>query len=127
MNEKQTAGQLKDVPSDHNEAVFDESSEWPTAVTPAYLEAVERFGKDVDSQRFENGKLLLENLRVIGKDSTDDSAFKRGLEIMRSLRGSMDNIKRVLDFVAPLASLEPNTAVACNVMKSVMAVRELFV
>jgi hypothetical protein len=90
----------------------------------AYREAVERLGEDLDVAILQgkNAAQLFKELEAIEKDATQESAFLRGVEYLRSIQVPLERFKLALDLASPLTSIEPATSTVFGVVRSVSAV-----
>ena len=59
------------------------------------------------------------------KDTTQESAFLRGVKYLQSLQVPLERFKLALDLASPLTSIEPTTATVFGVVKGVTAVSSL--
>jgi hypothetical protein len=94
----------------------------------AYREAIDSFGKDIDSSIFTSSTAvqLFKELEEIGKDATQDSVFIRGVAYLRSIQVPLERFKLALDLATPLGSLDPTASTVLGVVKSVTAVSPFF-
>lgn len=93
----------------------------------AYREAVNNLGKDIDMAilKGDNVADLFKRLEKMDKDTTQESAFLRGVRYVQSLQVPLERFKLVLDLASPLTSIEPTTATVFGVVKGVTAVSSL--
>lgn len=90
----------------------------------AFREAIEDVKEHFDISRLEGHSLakLFEKLQVIDEEATQEDAFLRGVEFLRSIEVPLKNIKLALDLASPLTALEPTAMTVFGVVKSVTAV-----
>ena len=90
----------------------------------AFCEAVNSLEKEVDVAilKGRNAAQLFTDLVEIDKDATQESAFLRGLQYLRSIRVPLDTMKLALDLANPLSRLDPTVATVFGVVQSVTAV-----
>lgn len=65
---------------------------------------------------------LFRQLEEIGKESTQDSVFVRGVTYLRSLQVPLEKFKLALDLAAPLVNIEPTAGTVVGVVRSLTAV-----
>lgn len=105
----------------------------PTPTAPASLdlwsaafrEAVDALGDEVDAASLQGKSLdfLFKELEGIEHDKTEDSSFMRGVSLLRSLKGPLENFKLGLDLASPFTRLDPTVTTVFGVVASVTAVR----
>jgi hypothetical protein len=66
---------------------------------------------------------LFDNLGTTNKSIDENSAFRRGLAHLRSVKGPLQNLKLALDIADPLVSFEPAAATVVGVVKGAITVR----
>ena len=90
----------------------------------AFCEAVNSLDKEIDIAilKGRNAAQLFTDLVEIDKDATQESAFLRGLQYLRSIRVPLDTMKLALDLAYPLARLDPTATTVFGVVQSVTAV-----
>lgn len=92
----------------------------------AYREAVDSFGKDIDTAILmgKSAAHLFEELEKIDKDATQESVFLRGVAYLRSIQVPLERFKLALDLASPLTSF-PVAPTGFGVLSSVTAVSVL--
>jgi hypothetical protein len=90
----------------------------------AFCEAVDSLEKEIDIAilKGRNAAQLFTDLVEIDKDATQESAFLRGLQYLRSIRVPLNTMKLALDLANPLARLDPTATTVFGVVQSVTAV-----
>lgn len=90
----------------------------------AYREAIEGLGDDLNVAilKGSNAVQLLEELEEIDKDATQESAFLRGVEYLRSIQVPLERFKLALDLASPLSKVDPTASTVVGVVSSVTAV-----
>lgn len=90
----------------------------------AFCEAVNSLEKEIDIAilKGRNAAQLFTDLVEIDNDATQESAFLRGLQYLRSIRVPLDTMKLALDLANPLARLDPTATVVVGVVQGVTAV-----
>ncbi|KFY59291.1 hypothetical protein V496_05718 [Pseudogymnoascus sp. VKM F-4515 (FW-2607)] len=90
----------------------------------AYNEAVDSLGEgmNVAILKGENVAELFSQLEKVDKETTQESAFLRGVGYLHSLQVPLERFKLALDLAAPLANIEPTAAMAFGVVRSVTAI-----
>jgi len=93
----------------------------------AYREAVENLGKDIDVAILKGDSVaeLFKHLENMDKDTTQESAFLRGVKYLHSLQVPLERFKLALDLSSPLTSMEP-TSIVFGVVRGVTAVSFFF-
>ena len=65
---------------------------------------------------------LFKELEDIDKEATEESAFLRGVEYLRSLQVPLERFKLALDLASPLTSIDPSSRAVFGVVSGVTAV-----
>lgn len=91
----------------------------------AYREAIDSLGDSLNVAilKGSNAAQLLKELEEIDKDATQESAFLRGVEYLRSIQVPLERFKLALDLASPLSKLDPTASTVFGVVSSVTAVR----
>lgn len=92
-----------------------------------YREAVNNLGKDIDVAilKGENVADTFWQLEKMDKDTTQESAFLRGVKYLQSPQVPLGRFKLALNLASPLTSIEPATATVFGAVKGVTAVSSL--
>lgn len=90
----------------------------------AFREALNSVGSDIDVAilQGENATTLLKGLQDLDRESSQESAFRRGVEHLQRLKIPLETIKLALDIATPVAAIEPTASMAIGVVRSVTAV-----
>jgi hypothetical protein len=111
---------VTDTSTPVNDIVITSSDLW----SAAYREAVDSFGKDIDTAILmsSNAAQLFGELDKIGKEASQESVFIRGVAYLRSIQVPLERFKLALDLASPLGSIDPTASTVLGVVKSVTAV-----
>lgn len=92
----------------------------------AYREAVKSLGQDINSAilKGENVAELFKQLEDIDNETTNDSAYLRGVNRLKSIKKPLERFKQVLDMAAPFASIDPTASTVVGVVRGVTAVSQ---
>ena len=90
----------------------------------AYREAIDSLGEDIDVAILmgSNAAQLFKELEKIEKDTTQESAFLRGVAYLHSIQVPLERFKLALDLATPLSKLDPTATTVFGVVSSVTAV-----
>lgn len=66
---------------------------------------------------------LFRDLGTTSKSIDENSAFRRGLAHLRSVKGPLQNFKLALDLSDPLVTFEPTAATVIGIVRGVITVR----
>lgn len=93
----------------------------------AYREAVETLGEDIDLAilKGKNIEQLFKELGEIDNETTQESAFLRGVRYLQSIQVPLERFKLVLDLASPLTSLDPAASTVFGVVRGVTAVSSI--
>lgn len=90
----------------------------------AYREAIDNMKEEIDVAILagKGVEQLFSELEEFGSQATNESAFVRGVNCLRSLQVPLERLKLALDVASPLANLEPTTNAVFGVVRGVTAV-----
>ncbi|KAF4467462.1 NACHT nucleoside triphosphatase [Fusarium albosuccineum] len=111
---------LNTAPSTTVRTGDDAADLWSTA----YREAVESLGEDIDVAILQgkNVEQLFRELEEVDNESTQGSAFLRGLKYLQSIQVPLERFKLALDLASPLASFDPAASTVFGLVRGVTAI-----
>jgi hypothetical protein len=93
-------------------------------LSAAYREAVDSYGKDIDVAILKGSSAaqLLEKLKIVDKEATQELVFLLGVAYLRSIQVLLERFKLALDLASPLGSLDPTALTVLSVVRSLTAI-----